>query len=384
MKKLTAMIIAMIMIMGLAQTSFAADGKVIASGEGGEGIKWTLTDDGTLTVSGNGPITDEIKIETDEDGDESYSKQNCISWQLEKLIEEKANGAGAAEYERARFDLVKALIIEEGITEIPDDEFDSVFPRSITLPSTLKKMGYTAVRADFADTLTIKNKDLEVGGRFSMSSFNKGETPYASVDEAIAATIKHAGESDKISTATSVVYELSYLLGVKNGIVEDCTAEDYVQAFNEFYKVQFADIDACEAYCLKEINSALSKEYKDSSEIYTLVEDEESSHYERNEEVDAIIDGMYEAVDISARLDSKAVNGEVYEECEFYDWLTINAPKGSNAEEIAKLNGIAFKAEGGAGADGFLGMIKEFFNKIIEFFKSIFARISDLFGSIGR
>ena len=107
---------------------------------------------------------DEVKVEVDEDGNESSEMIDCIGWQLDRVWEERTKDMDAAEAARARFDLVKKLVIEEGITEIPYDEFSELYPRSITLPSTLTRLGYSAVNASFAETLTVNSKELVVTG----------------------------------------------------------------------------------------------------------------------------------------------------------------------------------------------------------------------------
>ena len=56
-KKLTkvlAIVLALIMLASALPMAFAAT--EIANGTAGEGVNWTLDSDGTLTISGNGPI----------------------------------------------------------------------------------------------------------------------------------------------------------------------------------------------------------------------------------------------------------------------------------------------------------------------------------------
>ena len=56
--KLLALLLSVLLVFSLAATAFAADSDVIANGGDGVNTTWTLTKDGTLTVSGNGPIVD--------------------------------------------------------------------------------------------------------------------------------------------------------------------------------------------------------------------------------------------------------------------------------------------------------------------------------------
>ena len=50
-KKTLAILLALLLCIAVMPSAFAAD-DVIASGEAGEGITWTLTGSGVLTVSG--------------------------------------------------------------------------------------------------------------------------------------------------------------------------------------------------------------------------------------------------------------------------------------------------------------------------------------------
>ena len=51
-KKTAAIFLALLLSIAVMPSAFAADNGVIASGEAGEGITWTLTGSGVLTVSG--------------------------------------------------------------------------------------------------------------------------------------------------------------------------------------------------------------------------------------------------------------------------------------------------------------------------------------------
>ena len=104
-----ALVLAALLLCSVLPSAFAADSKVIASG-GLNGITWTLTEGGVLTVSGNGPITDKENYEYDENGEvSSIEKIDCIGWQVSAFFEQMTEGFGVAELERARFDFVKTL-----------------------------------------------------------------------------------------------------------------------------------------------------------------------------------------------------------------------------------------------------------------------------------
>ena len=129
--KLLALLLSVLLVFSLAATAFAVDSDVIATGGDGVNTTWTLTKDGTLTVSGNGPIVDKEEIEYDENGEvSSINKLDCIGWQINEVWDKLTVNMSAGDAARTRFDFVKTLVIEEGVTEIPSYEFSDLFPRT--------------------------------------------------------------------------------------------------------------------------------------------------------------------------------------------------------------------------------------------------------------
>ena len=168
--KLLALLLSVLLVFSLAATAFAADSDVIANGSDGVNTTWTLTKDGTLTVSGNGPIVDQDEIEYDENGEvSSINKLDCIGWQINEVWDKLTANMSAGDAARTRFDFVKTLVIEEGVTEIPSSEFSDLFPRTIVLPASLQTLGYEAVDASYCEKLTIANPNLEVFGNIKIA-----------------------------------------------------------------------------------------------------------------------------------------------------------------------------------------------------------------------
>ena len=366
MKKWISVLLVVLMMTAILPTAFAADDDVIATGDGGEGITWTLTEGGVLTVSGNGPIVDEVKVEVDEDGNESSEMIDCIGWQLDRVWEERTKDMDAAEAARARFDLVKKLVIEEGITEIPYDEFSELYPRSITLPSTLTRLGYSAVNASFAETLTVNSKELVVTGGVVAAGHRKDIAGYASIDEAIAAKITHEAQMAEMEKKMYAVYDLGAAYALQNGIEDELTEEMFFADFNTLHGTDFADLEACIAYCIERINADFGTQYTKAEDVYTIVSGEDGSYAERNAQLDTIITEMYESADIEPAL-SRVYLGEGGEEDVIaYAWTTVCAPSGSGAEEAAAISGVPFKAttEPEKPDNSFLGRVKRFFGKI--------------------
>ena len=323
----------------------SAEGKVIASGDGGEGITWTLTDDGVLTVSGNGPITDKEEIEYDDDGEIScISKLDCLGWQVSAFFEQMTEGYGVAELERARFDFVKALVIEEGITAIPDDEFSGVYPRTITLPSSLETLGAAAINAKYAESLTIGSSDLPMFGGIYIPGCCDGEKPFTSVDEAIDATVDSEVKIDKISRKVAFVYDLQAAYELVKGIDNGLTKKEFLTYFNETYGKSYTKLSSCMNYCLKKTNKYFGTSYTDAEQVFNLIEDEFFTYLERDPALDAKIQSMYDAVDISDRIVFISFGNEECTEVTPYHWLTVKAPSGSPAEEAAKKYGLTFES----------------------------------------
>ncbi len=366
MQKWIALFCAALMIMTVMPMAFAAQSDVIATGNGGEGITWTLTEGGLLTVSGNGPIVDKVKVEVDEDGNESIEMLDCIGWQLDRVLEARVKGMGAADEARARFDLVKELVIEEGVTEIPYDEFSEIYPRSITLPSTLTRLGYSAVNASFAETLTLNSKELVVTGGVVVAGHRKDIAGYASIDEAIDAKVSYESQIAEMEKKMYAVYDLGAAYAVQNGIEDELTEEMFFADFNTLHGTDFADLEACIAYCIERINADFGTQYTKAEDVYTIVSGEDGSYAERNAQLDAIITEMYESADIEPALSRVFLGEEGEEDVIAYAWTTVCAPSGSGAEEAAAISGVPFKAttEPEKPDNSFLGRVKRFFGKI--------------------
>ena len=369
MQKWIALFCAVLMMIAVMPTAFAASDDVIATGTGGEGITWTLTAGGVMTVSGSGPIVDEFRTEIDENGNESSEMVDCIGWQLDDVWAERTEGMSAAEAARIKFDLVKELIIEEGITEIPYDEFDFFYPRSITLPSTLTKIGYSAVNATFAETLTVNSKDLEIFGGIVMAGHQKDTAGYASVNEAIAAKVAYEAEMAEMEKKMCAVYDLSAACMLQCGIDIELTEDEFLTDFNALYGTDFTTLDTCIAYCIERINADFGTQYTKAEEVYTIVSGEDGSYAERNAQLDTLIIEMYESADIEPALSRVFLGEQGGESVIAYRWTTVYAPSGSGAEEAAKISGVPFEptTEPEKPDNSFLGRLKHFFGIVKAF-----------------
>ena len=372
--KWLAILLSVLMIVCTLPIAFAAEDDVIASGDGGEGIVWTLTEGGVLTVSGNGPIVDKEEYEYDEDGEiSSISKLDCLGWQVGAFFDQMAEGYTVAELERARFDFVKTLVIEEGITAIPDDEFSGVYPRSITLPSSLKEIGAGAINAKYAESLTIGNADLPMFGGVYIPGYRDGTKPFASVDEAIDATVNAEVKIDKINTKASFVYDLQAAYGLVKGIDDSWTKEEFLAYFNEARGKSYTKLSSCINYCLNKTNKYFGTNYATADDAFTLIEEDGFRYLERDSALEEKMQAMYDAVDISDRIVFISFGNEECYEVTPYHWLTVNAPSGSTAEKAAKKYGLTFNPTTEGTSATFFGKIKAFFEKIKARIESVLA-----------
>lgn len=369
MKKGVALLLALLLAFTAVPTAFAADDDVIVTGDGGEGITWTLTEGGVLTVSGSGPIVDDINVEIDEEGYESSEMLDCIGWQLDRVLEARTENMSAAEAARARFDLVKELVIEEGITAIPGDEFSEFYPRSITLPATLTELGYSAVNASFAETLTVQNKNLVILGGAILAGHRKDAATYDSIEEAIAAKVAYETQLDEIEKKTYAVYDLGAAYEMQHGVDNGLTEEEFFTNFNEYYGTDFTSLDECIAFCIEHINADFGTQYAEADEVYTLVETEDGSYAERVEELDGKVTELYEAADIEDSLCRAYLGEEGDEDVAVYPWLTVYGPAGSGAEEAAATSGVPFEATAAPDTPitSFFGRIKRAYETVKAF-----------------
>ena len=376
MKRILAFVLSSLLAVSLLTTAFAAEDTVIANGTGGEGITWTLTEGGVLTVSGNGPIVDDTLVEEDGNGTITTEKLDCIAFQLTAAFEERTKDLDPEETERARFDFVKTLVIEEGITAIPDEEFDSVYPRSITLPSTLESIGWGSVNAMFATTLTVNNKDLVTTGNISIAGYNENAQPYADIEAAIDAMVASRVGMENLTSELTVFYDMQCAYAIREGVEQELTAQQMLSDFNAFYGTDFTDPDAVISFCLPLVNDLFGTSFNSAEDALTVVQDDDGQYVQPIGQIEEKISEMYGAFDIEERLYTLRLGEDGYVEYTPYTWLTVYAPKKSNTEEAAKISGVSFQAVPEPGADNsFIGRIRQLFGKIKAFFMRIWSYI---------
>ncbi len=121
-KRVLSLFLALILCLGLLPLPAAAAGETVASGycgadEDGKNLSWTLTADGTLTISGTGKM---------EDYDHYAPYPSTSPWEDHKQI-------------------ISTVVIQEGVTTIGDNTFgDCEALTSVTLPEGLTTIGDSA------------------------------------------------------------------------------------------------------------------------------------------------------------------------------------------------------------------------------------------------
>ena len=140
-KTLCALLALCLMLTLLPFGALAAD----VSGEYGDGLRWTLTADGTLTITGAGAMPD-------------YTQEELF---MDEHIDQKA----PVPWQAYDADL-RAVVIGEGITRVGDYTFMNCRNvANVTLPSTLRSIGKYAFSFCAAETIALPNGLQEIGDR---------------------------------------------------------------------------------------------------------------------------------------------------------------------------------------------------------------------------
>ncbi|GEM_PF-4303953 len=215
-KKSISILLSLVMLCATFSLAFSARGAdVLAGGKCGDNISWTITDDGTLTVSGVGAITPlerQVWVETtevDEYGVETpvsyWDTETYFPWDdayteiiykalgyADKQAYDAAWDTGDIDYAAVRHlevSSVKSIVLEEGITQVESNAFTNFRPLEITLPASLKSMESSAFCAGFAKSIIIKNPTLVLDYAIEIYAYEEENPPFATPEEMIEAEI---------------------------------------------------------------------------------------------------------------------------------------------------------------------------------------------------
>ena len=232
-------------VSALATVSFAADG-IAAYGPCGDNINWSYAD-GTLTLSGQGvlqpqivqfpldnlnfqPQTGAFTTETKTLNARSFPWYPALEDQLAKKYGyadaptlKHALNAGvldAKTYYRELYQIIRSIVIEEGITSIPEAAFSvslaiPYLPRTIYLPATLTDLDDDALNAGMAQKIVISNPSLALRHSITLAGFTDANAAPATPDALMNTDAMAASKN-----AETAVYLLNVLLALNEQLAQ--------------------------------------------------------------------------------------------------------------------------------------------------------------------
>ncbi|MCL1788776.1 MAG: leucine-rich repeat protein [Oscillospiraceae bacterium] len=172
MKHILSAIIAMTIILQPLIIFVSSSSSIVASGSCGENVKWVLTNDGTMTVSGNGAINDYSYYYSRPSWyphDNKVTKlivANGITYiganafrGLNKLVEARIAGSVENMREQTFYECIslKTVVLENGAKIVGDSMFDRCTAlESVTLPETIT----TIERDGFRECSSLKSINI--------------------------------------------------------------------------------------------------------------------------------------------------------------------------------------------------------------------------------
>ena len=353
MKTSLALLLSLLLAFSLTASVFAAGDGVVLSGTAGDGVTWQLTDDGVLTVSGSGPIVDHKVVECDEDGSSSVTEFESIGTLIYDYYSAQTAGMRVADAERARFALVREIIVEEGITAVPEDEFDFFYPRKITLPSTLTELGFQAINAVFADEVLIKSASFPYA-QFKVAAYHSGAEPYPDLEAAIDGYIAQQEAIDRFRDDRLPLELLRFVYSIQSGAyeAEDEEIADAVAYYSEAFGEEADSLEDLVPTALALLNARFGTDYTAPDQIFTVEEAEWGTEVVTDEALQSLVDAEMERVNDTSRLEELILYPDPQEGFAAYQWLTVTAPGKSSAAENCRIAGVRFVSLDGSEAEG--------------------------------
>lgn len=385
-KSFSVLLTVLLALSAFAAVASAADENVLLAGTAGTGITWMLTDGGVLTVSGSGPIQDEIAYEYDDDGEIISSQTlNSIAFSLTEYYDGQTAGMDVAAAERFRFNLVREIVIEEGITVIPDGEFDGFYPRKVTIPASLKELGLQAFNASLASEVVIRSASLE-SAQFTVAVYRADAEPYADPDAAIEDLVAKRVREEQFQKDILPIYALQELFSIENGLLEASDEElaNIYAYYNEAFGSDAETADELESVALGLLNGRFGTEYTDKNELFRIEQNEWDWEPQVvwAEELEAAYTAEADILYNDDRMISATLGEEFSDGEKAYGWLTVTAPADSAVQEACERTGVTFadlneglckwchKDHSGNLWQRFVGFI----HRILYFFAHLFSR----------
>lgn len=348
-KTVISVLLAVWMAASVTAIAFASENVTVLSGNAGENVTWMLARDGLLTVSGTGPIIDETEVEYDEDGYECISTLDSIGMAVARYYDALAEGLTAAERARARFDLVKEIVVEEGITEIPQDEFSGMYPAKVTLPSTLTSMGYNSFDLLFAEELIVNSVKLN-GLEIYVPAYDNDAEPYNSLAEAKEHYIEKAAAQEAFGYELipfDVLCTYAYVVMLPDEAgwlwMDEDAKQEMMDVYNTFLGTEETELEALVPTALEKLNELYGTAYESIEDIFTVSVDEDWSELVTDPALQEIFDTKNDELYDDSRLTIKPIDMEA-DGRTAYGWFTVTAPAGGKIEADCKAAGVNFRA----------------------------------------
>ena len=349
LKTVISVILALLMAAGVTSIAFAAENEIVLSGHAGDSVAWTLTGDGLLTVSGTGPIKDETQVEYDENGTACIATIDSINMTVGRYFDTLADGLNAAERARIRFGLVKEIVVEEGITAIPQDEFAGMYPAKVTLPSTLESLGFNSFDLLFCAELTVntvKQKNLEI----CVPAYDNDTVPYESLTEAKEDFIERAAAQEAFGYELipfDVLCSYAYVVMLPDEAgwlrMDEDEKQEMMDFYNQYLGTEAAGLEALVPTALEKLNELYGTAYESIDDIFTVQADGDGRALVTDPALQAIFDEKNDALYNDSRLTIKPLDMEA-EYRTAYGWFTLTAPAGGKIEADCKASGVNFIA----------------------------------------
>ena len=146
-------------------------------------------------------------------------------------------------------------------------------------------------------------------------------------------------------------------------------------AFNAVYGTKYTTVKDCILYCIKQVNALLGTNYTKAAQIVEIVSFDDEKYVQRKQEISDKIDALYEKISIEGRMEDDFLGSYGYEDVTAYQWLTVYAPAGTEAEESCKISGVPFVSTTPVDNSP-LGKLKAFIEKVKAFFEDIIAKLT--------
>ena len=148
----------------VVSVTYTARPALVASGKCGDSASWKLDAEGTLTITGAGPMADYGQ----------HASDNCAPWRtyandIKKVVVQKGVTA-IGSYAFASLERVTSVTIPEGVTSIGSSAFENCGLMAygglgaVTLPEGLTTIGSSAFSGSYMDSLTLPESLRTIGG----------------------------------------------------------------------------------------------------------------------------------------------------------------------------------------------------------------------------